>query len=301
MAANLIKLCSSIALCAALCGSVAAADFTFAAFGDTPYSPEEEKSFTLLIAQMNREKLAFVVHIGDMKAAWQPCSDELFQQRKDWFDLFHHPFIFVPGDNEWTDCSRLMAGRYDPLERLRKLREIFAQGPETLGQRRIRVARQSKDYPEHARWEHEGVLFATLNMPGSGNNDAMPEEREQRNRAVGEWVSQTFKLAGARKRRAVVIFVHANPINRLGRFRPAYASMMETLVAATRSFKGEVLLVHGDTHTYRVDKPLRYPSGAPRIDTFMRVEVFGYPTMNWLRIRVSEEAGRVTFHVTPGS
>jgi len=284
----------------ALSGNIAAADFTFAAFGDTPYSPEEEKSFTLLIAGMNREKLAFVVHIGDMKAAWQPCSDELFQQRKEWFDLFHHPFVFVPGDNEWTDCSRLMAGRYDPLERLRKLRELFAQGTESLGQRRIALSRQSKEFPEHARWEHQGLLFASFNVP-SGNNGPASEENERRNRAVVEWISQSFKVAGERRMRAVVLIMHANPINRLGRFRPPFAKMMETVVAATRSFKGEVLLVHGDTHTYRVDKPLRYPSGAPRIDNFTRVEVFGYPTMNWVRIRVSEEAGRVTFHVTPGS
>ena len=137
-------------------------------------------------------------------------------------------------------------------------------------------------------------------MP-SGNNGPASEENERRNRAVVEWISQSFKVAGERRMRAVVLIMHANPINRLGRFRPPFAKMMETVVAATRSFKGEVLLVHGDTHTYRVDKPLRYPSGAPRIDNFTRVEVFGYPTMNWVRIRVSEEAGRVTFHVTPGS
>jgi hypothetical protein len=296
----LFKLISGAALALALCGGVRAADFTVAAFGDTPYSADEEKSFTLLIAEMNREKLAFVVHIGDFKASWQPCSDELFKQRRDWFDLFHHPFVFVPGDNEWTDCSRLMAGRYDPLERLSKLREMFAQGAESLGQRRIPLARQSKDFPEHARWEHQGALFATLNKPGSGNG-GLPEERERRNRAVEAWISQTFKLAAERKLRAVVIFVHANPINRLGRFRPDYAGMMETLVAGARNFKGEVLLVHGDTHTYRVDQPLRYPSGAPRLDNFTRVEVFGYPVMNWVRIRVIDDGKRVRFEVKPGS
>jgi len=31
------------------------------------------------------------------------------------------------------------------------------------------------------------------------------------------------------------------------------------------------------------------------------VEVFGYPTMNWVRIRVGDEGGRVRFEVTPGS
>jgi hypothetical protein len=39
----------------------------------------------------------------------------------------HTPFVFVPGDNDWTDCHR-RAGAYDPLERLARLRVFFA-GP----------------------------------------------------------------------------------------------------------------------------------------------------------------------------
>ena len=46
-----------------------AADFTFAAVGDTPYSGDEEARFPDLIAAMNREPLAFVVHVGDFKSA----------------------------------------------------------------------------------------------------------------------------------------------------------------------------------------------------------------------------------------
>ena len=84
-------------LCAAL--GAEAADFTFSAFGDTPYSRDEEARFPDFIAEMNREPLAFAVHVGDFKAAWMPCSDELFRQRREWFDLFHHPFLFIPGDS----------------------------------------------------------------------------------------------------------------------------------------------------------------------------------------------------------
>ena len=32
---------------------------------------------------------------------------------------FASALIYTPGDNEWTDCHRLLAGAYDPLERLR--------------------------------------------------------------------------------------------------------------------------------------------------------------------------------------
>lgn len=62
-----------------------------------------------------------------------------------------------------------------------------------------------------------------------------------------------------------------------------------------------MLLVHGDTHRYRVDRPLRDPSNGAPLATFTRVGVFGSPEMNWVRVRVSEEAGRIRFVVTPGS
>ena len=50
--------------------------------------------------------LAFALHVGDFKWAGSECSDELFLQRREWFELSHHPFFFIPGDNEWSDCSR---------------------------------------------------------------------------------------------------------------------------------------------------------------------------------------------------
>jgi hypothetical protein len=49
-------------------------------------------------------------------------SDAVFQNRLDLFNRFTAPFIFVPGDNEWTDCHRANNGGFDPLERLDRLR-----------------------------------------------------------------------------------------------------------------------------------------------------------------------------------
>src|SRR5258705_8746675 len=176
----LFKLIGGVALWFALCGHAAAADFTFAAFGDTPYSRDEETRFPDFIAELNREKLAFVVHIGDFKNAIDACTDALYAQRRQWFDLSHHPFVYTPGDNEWTDCRRAFADRRDPLERLQKLREVFSSGNESLGQRTIRLERQPKELPEHTRWEHEGVVFITLNAPGPDNNARMKDEYAHR-------------------------------------------------------------------------------------------------------------------------
>ena len=35
------------------------------------------------------------------------------------------PLLYTPGDNEWTDCHRPAAGRYNPLERLDAVRATF--------------------------------------------------------------------------------------------------------------------------------------------------------------------------------
>jgi hypothetical protein len=287
------------ALCAALTAS--AAEFTFGALGDAPYTRFEEAHFPGLLAGMSSEDLAFVVHVGDFKSARAPCSDELFRQRREWFDRVRHPFVFVPGDNEWTDCSGFQAGGHDPLERLAKLRELFSGGEESLGRRRIKLARQSPDYPEHARWRHGDVLFVTLNVPGNANNARqMPEEFRSRSAVVNRWLEQSFSLARGSRLRAVVIFMQANPwVSPTNRYF-GYRELLAALTRETLDFDGEVLLVHGDTHRYRVDSPLRDPATGGPVANFTRVEVFGSPGMNWVRIRAAEEAGRVSFEVTPG-
>jgi len=297
---------AAAALCIApLAG--AQAGFAFAAFGDTPYTREEEERFPDFIASLNREPLAFVVHVGDFKSAWSECSDEVFLERRQWFDLSHHPFIYVPGDNEWTDCTRALAAARDPLERLQKLREVFFTGAASLGQRQMRLVRQSdagdprRHYPEHLRWEHEGVLFVTLNAPGPNNNVRMPEEHARRAAAIRDWLEQGFRLARARALRAVVVLTQADPWGASGRPRRGFAALVQTLAAQARKFPGEVLLVHGDSHRYRVDRPPRDPESGAALANFTRVGVFGSPEMNWVRVRVSEEAGRVRFEVTPGN
>jgi hypothetical protein len=300
-----LKLICGAAVWLALCGGVGAADFTFGALGDLPYSREEEERFPVLISEMNREELAFVVHVGDFKGALATCSDEIFLERKGWFELSRHPFIFVPGDNEWTDCRRPFGAGRDPLERLDKLRELFFAGQASLGQRRLSLARQSSPaggyrYPEHARWEHEGILFLTLNAPGPNNFTELAAEFSVRDRAVRQWLTESFAVARARGLRGVAIFMHGDAWSSAGQTRKGFATLIETLAAETRAFDGAVLLVNGDSHRYRVNRPLRDPATGASLGNFLRVTVFGSPWMRWVRIRVSEEAGRVKFEAAPG-
>lgn len=287
--------------------TVSPPQFTFAALGDTPYTPDEEARFIGLIGDMNREQLAFTVHVGDFKSGVGSCSNEVFLQRSQWFGLSHHPFIYIPGDNDWTDCHRVFAGGRDPLERLDKLRALFFQGGESLGQRRLQLTRQSTAgtlyrYPEHMRWTHRRVLFATLNVPGGDNNlRRMPEEFAQRGPAVHDWIRQAFRIAREEKLPAVVLMMQANPWTAWALPRLGYAEFLDLLTTETRRYEGEVLLIHGDTHRHRVDHPLLEPDTRQPLANFTRLEVFGSPIVNWVRVNVRNENGRLKFDASPGS
>ena len=299
---------SAAALWLALAPAASGADFSFAALGDAPYTAEDEPRFVAMIAEINREPLAFVVHVGDFKAAIAPCSDGLYLQRRQWFDLSRHPLVFVPGDNEWTDCRRAIGSSHDPLERMGRLRQIFFTGDFALGQEQFALARQSgaapgsHDYPEHARWEYGDLLFVTLNAPGPDNNSrADPAESARRTAAARDWLEMAFRRARARDAKGVVVIMHANPWTATGTPRRGFHELIATLIAQTRAFGREVLLVHGDTHSFRVDQPLLDAGNKHPLANFTRVEVFGYPVQNWVRIRVLEQDGRVRFEARPGS
>lgn len=154
---------------------VHAEPLAFGLFGDTPYSQWERDHLSDLIADMDGDNLAFVIHDGDIKSGSSPCSDEALKAVLSDFQKSRHPLIYVPGDNEWTDCHRKSNGRYDPLERLGKLREWFFLDDLALGQRPLQLERQSRSdafasYRENVRWEAGGALFIGLNLPGSDNN-----------------------------------------------------------------------------------------------------------------------------------
>lgn len=281
--------------------SEAHADFTFAAFGDTPYTDDEETRFVGMIAEINREKPAFTVHVGDFKSGWSACSDALFALRRDQFALFHQPLIYTPGDNEWSDCWRAFGAARDPLERLQRLRTLFFADGVSLGQQKIALVRQSAAYPENARWVHDRILFVTLNVPGGNNNARMPAEFAARERAVLDWISAGFELARAQSHPALVLVMQANPFVGNPLTGNGYASLLRALASESQRFKGEVLLLHGDTHRYRLDQPLTDPMNGQRVTNLTRLEVFGYPTVNWVRVRVSRRDGRIVFEASPGT
>ncbi len=288
--------------------------WSFGVIGDTPLTAGEEVALGRVIDEMNREDLAFVVHVGDIKSGGSRCSDELFEQRKALLQRIRHPFVYTPGDNEWTDCHRASAGGYDPLERLSTLRRLFHSGEQSLGGRTMALERQSRDarfaeYRENARWSFGGVLFVSINVPGSNNNlgrtAQMDAEYRRRMTADLAWLDDAFRIASERNLGAVVIFTQANPgwdllgMLRLGR-PDGYTELRAALAAHALRFGKPVLFVHGDTHHYRVDHPLVDPSTGERVGNFTRLESFGSPRTDWVRVTVLDSKEQ-PFFIRPGS
>ena len=201
------------------------------------------------------------MHVGDVGTSAQACSDGWLAERKAQFARIRHPFVLVPGDNEWSDCR-------DPLPRLRAWRALFC-GVEVP----FRLERQGGEYCEHLRWRTGDTLFVTLNVPGNNNHARMPAEQAARMQAVLDWIDEAEKLAPAR----LVLLTQANPfVPRLG-----YAAFQERLRQLGARMPGRVVLVHGDTHLYRDDEPL---------PGLRRVEVWGSPWVSWLRGQVASGA-----------
>ena len=242
--------------------------------GDTPYSQAQANLLDALIDGMNAEPLAFVVHVGDITSGRGPCDDGWLEARKRQFSRIRHAFVLLPGDNEWTDCHR---SGFDPLERLAKWRLLFCVDAALPAFRR-----QPGGYCEHVRWEAGGALFVGLNVPGSNNNLADEFEHEDRMPRVFAWLDEAEALA--RGRSGLVVLMQANPFQRPRGRNDGYAALRGRLQRLAQAFPGKVLLVHGDTHTFRDDEPL---------PGLRRIEVFGSPHVRWLRASGSGGGFRV--------
>jgi predicted phosphodiesterase len=277
----------------------------FALIGDTPYNESEAAILDRVIDEMNREELAFVIHVGDITSGLGPCGDEWLQARKRQFERSRHPFVIVPGDNEWVDCHR---SGMDPMERLAKFRELFESGGSSLGQRKIALERQSgryAEYREHLRWIAGNVLFVGLNVQGSNNNlgrtAAMDAEHRARMAAVFDWMQDSLRLARERDLAGMVIFAQADPDFELRTRRKSgdgFAAFREALRDLALRFGKPVLFVNGDTHLYKLDKPIADASSGKPIENFTRVIVFGSPQTRWIRAGIDASTPQL-FEVSP--
>lgn len=286
------------------------APFRFALIGDLAYSQAEEPLLDNVLADLDRNaSLAFVVHLGDLSSARLGCTDELLARRLEQFRASAHPFVYTPGDNEWTDCYEPNVRGGNPLERLARLRVVFFDGDHTFGRRRFALTRQSRDpafgrYRENVRWDLGGVTFLTLHVVGGNNGLGRTAEGDaeyaERNRANLEWLRQGFEHAKAVNSRAIMIMQQANPflefppLPRKPQNPSGFADLRAQLQKETAAFEKPVVLAHGDSHFFRIDKPLspmrvRRGTATPGLENFTRVETFGTPHHHWVEVGVDAD------------
>jgi hypothetical protein len=284
-------------------------EYSIGLWGDVPYSDAQALvGVPNMIGDMNSQKLAFTVNDGDLKQGSGNCDDALYTRSLNYLNALEAPAIFTPGDNDWADCDR-NAG-VSSLERLSHERKLFFNTTSTLGQRTFIQEVQSTplclgEKPDHTRfsepcvenrrWSYGRVTYATLNVQGSCNNlcDVGPDPAEYaaRNTANIAWLKETFAAAKADGSVAVMLISQADPgfdlsdatraplrnpqtLVQSGTQPDGFKEFLEAVRAEVVAFRKPVAYVHGDSHYFRVDRPLLDSLGR-RLENFTRVETFG--------------------------
>lgn len=91
--------------------------------------------------------------------------------------------------------------------------------------------------------------------------------------------------------------IHANPsLKRSGTIGSAFSGFVAALEAHIKEYGKSVVLAHGDSHYFQVDKKPRLVNSG-FVKNFTRVETFGSSNVYWLRVAVDPKSEEVfTIH-----
>lgn len=307
--------------------AAAAGGFDFGIMGDMPYTRAQEAEYGRVIENMNARELAFVAHTGDMMfdprpyernpaLARMPMTDGNYAYVLGTFQSIRHPVIVTPGDNDWSDAVQFKKTKVEPLERLQKLRSMFYPEGRSLGGRTMAVESQAQDsthaqFVENLAWTVQGLRFATLHIVGSDDNARTSmQEHEARESANIAWLKKAFAAAKSERSPGLVLVTQANP-GFENRWTRSYASryarsvrgaaapkapepspydgFLDALIEEMQGFDKPVLFVHGDTHIFRIGKPLMNPKTKRFFENLTRLETFGWPDSAWVRVTVNPQ------------
>lgn len=271
-------------------------DFSIVAIGDMPYVlPADFGRFENLIKTVNEQEHAFTIHVGDIKSSSTPCSEEYYQKIYNYFEQFRQPFIYTPGDNEWTDCNKKAAGSYDPEERLAVIRKMFFKDDKSFGKEKIKLDVQSADpdfaaFVENRKWAFHQVMFGTVHLVGT-NNYFLPESKDfnkeffARDNANIAWLNSIFAQAKKENSIGIFLFTQADMFTKDKASSGCFDHFLRELKKLTFAFEKPVILVHGDSHQFIVDKPMLHESGKV-VSNFTRIQVFGEADMHAVKINI---------------
>lgn len=238
------------------------AEFSFAVISQSP-TATDDTALRAAIAETDADNLAFVVASG-FKSKIEPCSDSLYTSRKTLLNEAKNGLILSLTANDWAECKNTR-GRSAALERLNLLRDLFFVDEFSFGTSKIPLVRQSsipkfRSYVENTRWEIDGVLFATVNLPATNNHYSTEAGRnsefEDRLIANRDWLRRIFSFAAHRKVAGIVLFCDGDPLATpgfqlfgLGGKRDGFAEVRRQINALTSHFSGKVLVIHGAVET----------------------------------------------------
>ena len=270
---------------------------TFISFGDFPHVPEHdvENNLKMLLSSMNKYDPALFIHVGDTFGRVEPCTNSMIDLQRKMLNSLDAPVFYTPGDNEWRDCYQKNGENYDNQERLEYIRKTYYSDNKTLGKNALYVENyRSNGYPENARIMIENVAFISAHVIGSGNNFDPRSERNTkeyftRDSANINWIKESFKKYD--KASAFVVVIHADMYDRgtdNGRsipkvpiLAPQYEKFGMTLYNISNEYKKPILILHGDTHTFKDFQPnsINYPF-------IYAIENYGNPDLKALMIEV---------------
>jgi hypothetical protein len=161
---------------------------------------------------------------------------------------------------------------------------------------------------ENRIWTFKKITYVTVNVQGTCNNlcgsgsaadpapgdVGDPAEYAARNAADNAWLQAAFDEATAKKSAGIMVIGQADPgfdgsdgtrapvrnpktldeISPNPGAKDGYKSFLTKLRDLTIGFQKPVVYVHGDSHYFRVDKPLQDSAGRT-LENFTRVETFG--------------------------
>lgn len=279
-----------VALVQALPSAVAADRFSFGVISHPFRQSSDEAALRSTIEETDAENLAFVV-INGMKAANEPCTDQLYKQRKALLESAKNGLILSLAADDWAEC-RTRIGKSDAIGKLNQLRDLYFADGFSLGGSRIPVSRQStiakfRGFAENARWEMGEIMFATVNLPGD-NNHYLPDagrnsEFEDRLVANRDWLNRVFTFAQRGKLDAVVLFCDANPLassETTGSRRDGFAETRKQIFALASKFSGKVLIVHGQGGREAVERRINWHGNIGELEA----------TPGWVKVVVNPSA-----------
>jgi hypothetical protein len=182
---------------------------------------------------------------------------------------------------------------------------------------------------ENRRWTVGHVTYVTINIQGSCNNlcgdGADPDEFAARNQADIAWMRDSFAYAREHGSAAIMFIGQADPgfsktefdapprdpitLKQANSDPDGFVEFLNAFRDEIITFQRPVVYVHGDSHYFRIDRPMVDNHGA-RLENFTRVETFGDHAENgtndvhWVKVIVDPDSREVFAYqpqIVPGN